>query len=131
MREAPGSAGPRSGPDRARAGREGEAAAAALLEAEGWAILARNFRWPGGEVDIVAAREGILAFVEVKSWSGLGSEALGEAIGPAKRRRIVETSKIFLARHREYSSWHVRYDVILVRDGRALERYEAAFTGDL
>lgn len=115
----------------ARKGRAGEDAAAASLAAEGYSILARNFRWPGGEVDIVAEKGELLVFVEVKTWSGLGPEALADSIGKDKRRRIVETSKIFLARHREYSSRRVRYDVILVRDGRVLERYESAFTGDV
>ncbi len=117
--------------DRARAGREGEAAAAACLSSEGYDILARNFRWAGGELDIVASKGEILAFVEVKSWSSLGKEALAQSIGREKRRRIIETSKIFLARHREYNSRRVRYDVILVRDGRVVERYESAFAGDV
>jgi putative endonuclease len=118
-------------PSRAGAGRAGEDAAAASLEGDGYSILARNFRWPGGEVDIVAEKGELLIFVEVKAWSGLGTDALADSIGPTKRRRIVETSKIFLARHREYSSRRVRYDVVFVRDGRALERYESAFTGDV
>jgi putative endonuclease len=118
-------------PDRAKAGREGESAAAASLGAEGWELLARNFRWAGGEVDLIAAKDGTIVFGEVKTWSGLGREALGHAIGRDKRRRIVETAKIFLSRHREYSSWHVRFDVFLVRDGRVIERYESAFTGEL
>jgi len=117
-------------PDRSKAGREGELAAAASLEAEGYAILARNFRWAGGEVDIVAAKDRSIVFVEVKAWSGLGPESLGQAIGAQKRRRITETAQIFLSRHREYNSWRVRFDVYLVRDGRVIERYESAFTGE-
>jgi putative endonuclease len=109
-------------------GRRGEDAAASLLEAEGWAIVARNYRWRGGEVDIVAARDREIAFVEVKSWDSLGPEELERAIGPLKRRRIVETSRIFLARHREYDDSSVRFDVVLVRDGLVAERYPSAFT---
>jgi putative endonuclease len=112
-------------------GREGEAAAAAFLEAEGWSILERNFRWKGGEIDIVASSGGLLAFVEVKSWDSLGPGELETAIGADKRRRIVETSKIFLSRYREYNDWRVRFDVILVRGGAVVERYSSAFTGDL
>ncbi len=111
-------------------GRRGEEVASAFLEAEGWAIVARNFRWRGGEIDIVAAREGILAFAEVKSWEKLGSEELETSIGADKRRRIVETAKIFLSRHREYSDWSVRFDVILVRGGVVAQRYRSAFTGE-
>jgi putative endonuclease len=105
--------------------------ATSYLEAEGWSILARNYRWRGGEIDIAAHREGVIAFVEVKAWSTMGCEELERAIGPDKRRRIVETSKIFLSRYREYSDWIVRYDVILVRGGAVARHYPSAFTGEL
>lgn len=118
-------------PKRASRGRDGEAAAAAFLESEGWTIVARNFRWKGGEIDIAAERADEIAFVEVKSWESYGPEELDRAIGPDKRRRIVETSQIFLARNRQYSSRRVRFDVILVRGGEIAERYESAFTGEL
>lgn len=112
-------------------GRRGEDAAAECLAAEGWSIVARNYRAGRGEVDIVAAREGLLCFVEVKSWNRYGVDALARSIlEGAKRRRILETAKIFLARHREYNDWRVRFDVLFVREGRVEERYESAFTGE-
>jgi putative endonuclease len=116
---------------RAVKGRNGEGVAAASLEAEGWSILERNFRWKGGEVDIIATRGGVIAFTEVKSWESMGPEELERAIGPNKRRRIVETSKIFLLRHREYNDWSVRYDVILIRGNTVVEHYPSAFAGDV
>jgi putative endonuclease len=111
-------------------GRRGEEAAAALLGGEGWTILARNYRAGRGELDIIAFRDPILAFVEVKNWSRLGSEELGYALSPAKRRRIVETSQIFLSRNREYSSARLRYDVLLLREETVVRRLESAFTGE-
>lgn len=116
---------------RSEVGRLGEGIAAASLEAEGWSIVARNFRWARGEIDLIAAREGLLSFVEVKSWETMGSEELERAIGADKRRRIVETAKIFLSRHREYNGWSIRFDVILVRGGSVVEIYPSAFTGEL
>ena len=112
-------------------GKAGEDLASAFLESEGWSILARNLRWKGGEIDIVAARGRLIAFTEVKAWESLGPEELERAIGPEKRRRIVETAKIFLSRHREYNDWSVRFDVILVRGGKVAERYASAFAGEL
>jgi putative endonuclease len=112
-------------------GRRGEEFAASLLEGEGWKILARNYRAARGEVDIIALREGVLAFVEVKNWSVFDIEDLAVAISGRKRRRIVETSKIWLSRNREYSSARVRYDVLLLREGRLARRLESAFTGEL
>jgi putative endonuclease len=123
-----GDAVPRAGA--AAKGRAGEAAAAAFLEAEGWRIVARNIRWKGGEIDIAAELGGVIAFVEVKSWESMGPEELERSIGREKRRRIVETSKIFLSRHREYNDWRVRFDVILMRGGLVVERYPSAFTGE-
>lgn len=108
-------------------GREGEAAAAALLEGEGWAILARNFRAGRGELDLVAAKGDILAFVEVKRWRRNGPADLGYAIGAAKRKRIIETSKIYLANYRQYSGKTIRYDVVLISPGKEPARYEGAF----
>ena len=115
---------------RAAKGRMGEDVAVAFLEAEGWTVVARNFRWRGGEIDIAAARDGVLAFTDVKSWESMGPEELERAIGPKKRRRIVETSQIFFSRHREYNEWSVRFDVILVNGGVVVERYLSAFTGE-
>ncbi len=117
--------------DRAAKGRRGEEAAAAFLEAEGWAVVERNFRQRGGEIDLIVERGGILAFVEVKSWSRAGPEDLERSIGREKRRRIFETAKIFLSRHRKYNDRSVRFDVVLVQDGGAIERYPSAFTGEL
>lgn len=108
-------------------GREGEAAAAALLEAEGWAIVARNFRAGRGELDIVAARGDTLAFVEVKRWRRNGLSDLEYAIGADKRKRIIETSKIFLANYRQYNRKTIRYDVVLLSPGKEPSRYEGAF----
>lgn len=108
-------------------GREGEAAVAALLEEEGWAVVARNFRAGRGELDLVAVRSDTLAFVEVKRWRRNGSADLGYAIGAAKRKRIIETSKIYLANYRQYSRKTIRYDVVLISPGREPARYEGAF----
>ncbi len=116
---------------RAARGRAGEAQAAEILEAEGWLILARNYRAGRGEIDLVAFREGLLAFVEVKTWRGLGVGELERAIGPTKRRRIVETAKIFLAQYREYSNARIRFDVLLLEGGGSVHRIESAFTGEL
>jgi Predicted endonuclease distantly related to archaeal Holliday junction resolvase len=121
----------RAAGDKTRRGREGEELVASTLAAEGWSVVARNFRWKGGEVDIVAARGGILCFVEVKSWDSMGRAELESAIGADKRRRIVETAKIFLSRYREYNGWSVRFDVVLVRGDEIIERYPSAFTGEL
>lgn len=108
-------------------GRLGEATAAAYLEAEGWTILARNWRCPAGELDIVALRGEDLAFVEVKTVDAYGPESASRLLGPSKRRHIVESSKYFLALKREYNRMRPRYDVILVRGSAVCRHIPQAF----
>ncbi len=110
-------------------GRAGEAAAAAYLETAGWEILARNFRAGRGEIDLIGLRGDTLAFFEVKCWDYYPQGDLEYAINERKRGRIVETSKIFLDRHRQYSSVHIRFDVLFVFNDRAsIRHFESAFT---
>ena len=95
-------------------GREGEARAAAALQAAGMSIVAKNIRSPWGEVDLVALDGDTVAFVEVKAWSVYGMEDLQYGINLKKQRRIIETAKYFLAAHREYNGKAVRFDVVFV-----------------
>ena len=121
----PGSAGL----ERCRKGRLGETVVAGLLESEGYTILDRNFRAGPGEIDLVARRGTVIVFVEVKNWYSLGVLDLEFAIGRDKRRRMIETSKIFLHLHRQYNEACIRYDVFLMRGGNVAGRYESAFAG--
>ena len=108
-------------------GRHAETLAADYVAEAGWMILERNFRSPGGEIDLVVSKASILAFVEVKAVDAYGLESLASSVNARKRRRIVETSKLYLARHREYRGSILRYDVIAVRSGRVEAWLEGAF----
>jgi len=108
-------------------GRLAEALVAESMAGIGWTVLERNWRRGRGEIDIIAFMDGILAFIEVKSIDAFGTESLAVSVGPGKRGRIVETSKLFLSMHREFSSATVRYDVASVRYGVMADYYENAF----
>ena len=95
-------------------GRDGEAAAAFLLEEKGMQILFKNFRYRRGEVDIIALEGETIIFAEVKTWSYYGIDALEQALDAKKQRKIIETSKYFLSLHREYRYMAVRFDVIFI-----------------
>lgn len=71
--------------------------AADYLSAEGFEILARRFRAPGGEIDLVARRGTLLVFVEVKARRSIDDAAW--SITPRNRRRIVTAARVWLARH--------------------------------
>jgi putative endonuclease len=74
-------------------GRLGEAHAARYLVQEGWTILDRNWRAGHGEIDLVARRGNVVAFVEVKTRSGGdGSDPL-EGITWGKRREVERTAR--------------------------------------
>lgn len=70
-----------------RAGRRGEALAVRLLEADGCAILTRNFRVKAGELDIVARDGATLLFVEVKTLRREGVYRPADNLSPRQRAR--------------------------------------------
>ena len=112
-----------------RKGRIGEEIARRYLVNDGWAILGSNFKTRGGEIDIIAAKAELIAFFEVKTWDYCPIDDLERAIDARKMGRIIETSKIFLDRHRQYNCAHVTYDVLFVtKDGTSIRHFESAFT---
>ena len=101
-------------PNRAHSlGRLGEHHAARFLERRGWEILARNYRFGRREVDLVARRGRVLAFVEVKTRSGDGFGTPAEAITWRKRREIEAVAAYFLATGRGAED-QIRFDAIAV-----------------
>ena len=77
-------------------------------------IISRNFRHRGGEVDIIAVDKETLVFVEVKTWSFYGIDALEQGLNIKKQRRIIETAKYFLSLNRKYRYMAIRFDVIFI-----------------
>ena len=68
-------------------GRRGEEAAARLLLAKGYTLLARNWRVRSGELDIVARDGATLVFVEVKTLRRIGLYRPGDNLSPRQMRR--------------------------------------------
>ncbi|MDR2517502.1 MAG: YraN family protein [Spirochaetaceae bacterium] len=99
---------------RKTAGKAGEDRAAAWLTARGFEIIARNYRSPAGEVDIIALDGETIVFVEVKAWSTYHIDNLDRGIDARKQRRIIETAKYFLNAHRKYNNRTVRFDVVFI-----------------
>ena len=99
--------------DRTEEGRRGERAAARHLTRRGWTILASRWRGAGGELDLVAARGGIVAICEVKA-RGDPAE-LDEPVTAAQRARIARAAEAYLAARPELADRTVRLDLIAVR----------------
>jgi putative endonuclease len=111
------------------AGREAEDVAAAALAREGWAVLARRARTPAGEIDLVAERDGLLAFVEVKARPSLQEAAV--ALGPRQRARLVAAAECWLAANPGHGPAGIRFDVVIVAaDGTARRIADAFRVGD-
>ena len=111
---------------RLRLGADGEAAVARWYEAQGYAVVARNWRCPQGELDLIVRRDRTLVFCEVKTRSSnrFGTPAL--AVGPEKQRRVRRVAGRFLATERLPRFTDLRFDVAAVV-GTDVEVYEAAF----
>ena len=110
----------------------GERVAKAHLEAKGYRVIATNARTSEGQVDIVAQRDGVVAFVEVKTRRP-GPQRAVEALDPTQRLRIRRAAESWIHAHpgvgREF-----RFDLVTVdvaRGGPArVEHIPDAFHGD-
>lgn len=106
-----------------RRGRRGEAVAAAYLERAGWRILNRNWRFHHKELDLVAERGGLVAFVEVKTRAETGWGHPLESITAAKRRDLATAARGWIAAHgAPYDAF--RFDAVYVVTGPAGTRVE-------
>lgn len=109
-------------------GEAGEAAAARHLEGAGWRILARRWRPAGYEIDLVAERDGVVAFVEVKTRRAGAMAPAATAVDRRKRSRIAAAAAVGARRWREARAF--RFDVIAVEwggEGPSIDHLEDAF----
>jgi len=108
-----------------RTGLSAESRAAALLVAKGFRIIARRWRSPVGEIDIVARRRSLLVFVEVKARNDL--DAAAESVTPRQRARIAAAAEAWLATYPDPSITDIRFDAMLVAPGKFPRHIQAAF----
>jgi putative endonuclease len=108
-----------------RTGLSAEGRAAAYLMLKGYRILARRFRSPYGEIDIVARRRNLLAFVEVKARASLDEAAY--AVTPRQQQRIIEAAQAWLMAHPEHADFDLRFDAMLIAPRRLPRHLLAAF----
>lgn len=111
--------------ERHRSGLAAEQAAIRYLASRGWHVVAHRFRAGRVEIDIVARRGALVAFVEVKARRGAGFGTPFEAVTGAKRRELVRAARVWIDRHGHPSDVY-RFDCIGIQDGR-LEHLEDAF----
>lgn len=116
-------------PARKQTGLMGEALVADHLKQQGFAILATNYRKRWGEVDIIARKRKVVAFVEVKLRTNAYFN-ISQVITPSKQQKIIKTAFSFIA-EQQLDSMTYRFDVALLtknETGYDLCYLENAFT---
>jgi len=103
-----------------RTGRDAEALARDALIRDGWAVLGERLRTPAGELDIVAEKAGLLAFVEVKARPSLREAAF--ALTERQQLRLMAAAEIWLAANPGHGAAGMRFDVLLVAADGTVKR---------
>jgi putative endonuclease len=98
------------------------------LRLRGYRIVARDWRCPSGEIDILARRGSVLAVIEVKSRNDAGSAA--EALMPRQKRRISRAAEAFLLSRPDLAGLGLRFDVMLVARSRLPLHWQGAWHAD-
>jgi putative endonuclease len=114
---------------RSSRGRAGEDAALAAYHRRGFRVVARNWRCPLGEIDLVMERDGLLVVCEVKARSGAAFGGGYEAVTWSKRRKLRQLAEAFMAAERPPQA-AIRFDVASVwlePPGADVEIFEDAF----
>ena len=95
-------------------GDKGESLVGDYLKKEGFRVLARNYRLRNGEIDLIASRDDMIVFVEVKARTH-SSFDLSEVVSTTKQKRIVACARHFIVEHKMYNSLY-RFDVALLEN---------------
>jgi putative endonuclease len=108
-------------------GAAGEDRAAAWYRAQGYEVVARNWRCREGEIDLICTRGRTLVICEVKTRSSLAFGHPAEAVTPTKQRRLRTLARIWLADHGgPVRVAAIRFDVAAVLPG-SVDVIESAF----
>ncbi len=111
-----------------RRGRFAESLAAFYLGLKGYRVVARRFKSPVGEIDLIMRRRDVIAFVEVKNRADLDTAAL--AVTPFARRRLLRAAEAYIGRHPDIAALTLRFDVVLIAPGRWPRHLVDAFGTD-
>jgi putative endonuclease len=111
---------------RQQTGAAGEAAAAEYLVRHGLAVVERNFRVRGGEIDLVCRDGATVVFVEVRVRVRAGYGGAAASIDGRKQQRLILAARHWLARHGDQPC---RFDCVAI-DGGKLDWIRDAFAAD-
>ncbi len=114
--------------DKPAIGKKGEDIAARHLLATDYQVVERNWRYKRSEIDLIAKKEGVLIFVEVKTKSYVAYGHPEESVDQKKANKIMEGAEEYIYK----ANWHgdIRFDVIAIHlegNGYKLFHFEDAF----
>ena len=107
-----------------RLGKQGEDRAARYLKSSGYKILERSYKNPFGEVDIIASKGEVIAFIEVKTRINENYGAPSEAVDRRRREKYVKAAEYYF--YGKQIDLTVRFDIIEILRGE-LNHIENAF----
>jgi putative endonuclease len=99
--------------------------AAIYLLLKGYRIVGMRFRAKSGEIDIIARKADLVAFIEVKARRMTGDAIF--AVDPATQRRIRNASLAWIARQADATALSYRYDIIAISPWRRPRHFTDAF----
>ena len=97
-------------------GRQAERRAALWLRLKGYSILASRVKLPVGEIDLVARKGKLIAFVEVKA-RARQEDALG-AVSVQSWQRIARAAEAWMGQRPKLADYGWRYDIVALAPGR-------------
>lgn len=107
-------------------GKEGEDLACAYLKDQGYEVIARNYRYKRGEIDLIVKKEELLIFVEVKFRSGLAFGYPEQAVNWKKAAKVMATANHFIYE----VGWErdIRFDIVAVSSDQVVDHFVDAFS---
>ena len=106
-------------------GNEGEQSACDYLLGKGWQVIDRNVRRGPGEIDIIARKKKITAFIEVKRRTSTAFGRPAEAVNMDKQRRIAQAAALYMQEN-ALEDCRIRFDIIEILPGE-IRHIEGAF----
>jgi putative endonuclease len=105
-------------------GKDAEDKALEFLTQKGYELLARNYRFGKGEIDLVLVKENTLIFVEVRSLQSADFGFPEQSISEKKKKLLQKTAENFIFE----KNWqkNIRFDVVALL-GKQIEHFEDAF----
>jgi putative endonuclease len=110
---------------RMRLGQQGERRAARYVRRQGLRVIERNWRCPGGELDLLAREGDTLVVIEVRTSKAGFAGGPAYTVGPEKQRRLERLTRRWMLRSR-WNPTSVRFDVVSVQR-RAWWRWEISW----